>query len=267
MIKGTNDALTLVNNFKKDDFHTEYIIPELLTKRGSLTIFGPSKGGKTFFAMQLGLSLAYGINFLEFKIEKKYKVLYINGELEEEDFAERIFDFNKLNNISDDEKFDFKFEFVDDEDSDDINDDFDEYVENLIAKYENQEIDVIIIDPIYSFIDEENNSKDFKDFLKSVKKLRKKLKCSVILIHHRGKKTDDYDLPNRGAGSSVVGRRVKSIIDLARKKEGKKESDSEFVMEYTGTRVKKQGKIYLKRIPDYGFFKVYQSWRNALKHK
>lgn len=66
----------------------------------------------------------------------------------------------------------------------------------------------------------ENDNSVLLSFLNKVMEIEKELKCSVILVHHKGKSTAKVDIINRGCGASVLGRYVDTVVDLSSYKDG-----------------------------------------------
>jgi RecA-family ATPase len=64
---------------------------KLLREKGRLAVIGAAKSNKSFFAIQLGLCMATGKPFLEIPTTV-CNVLYLNFEISEESFQERLSD-------------------------------------------------------------------------------------------------------------------------------------------------------------------------------
>lgn len=68
----------------------DYIIDGLLEKGEQALLFGQPKVGKTFFAIQIAVAAATARPFLSWGISQPRKVLYVNFEMGERVFAERV---------------------------------------------------------------------------------------------------------------------------------------------------------------------------------
>lgn len=68
----------------------DYLIEGLIEKGDQVLLYGQPKVGKTFLAIQLACALATQRPFLKWNVKQKRKVLYINFEMGERVFAERI---------------------------------------------------------------------------------------------------------------------------------------------------------------------------------
>lgn len=70
--------------------HTEYIIHNWLPVGGLISVFAARGAGKTWFALQLAISVATGKDFFDWPITKPRRVLYIDGEMSLPMLQERI---------------------------------------------------------------------------------------------------------------------------------------------------------------------------------
>ena len=70
-----------------------YIIEQKLRHQAKIAVIGKWKTAKSFFTIQLGMAIASGNDFLGFKTTQA-SVLYVNFEISEEMFAQRIQDMN-----------------------------------------------------------------------------------------------------------------------------------------------------------------------------
>ena len=73
---------------------TEYPVPKylmypLIRERTCSQIFGGYGSGKTHFCFSLGMYLASGLNFLDYKTNRTVPVLYVEGELPSADLRDR----------------------------------------------------------------------------------------------------------------------------------------------------------------------------------
>lgn len=71
----------------------DYLVENLIEKGDQVLLYGQPKVGKTFLAIQLACALATGKPFLKWEVKEKRKVLYVNFEMGERVFAERISKF------------------------------------------------------------------------------------------------------------------------------------------------------------------------------
>lgn len=67
-----------------------WVIDKLLAEGEQMLIFGPPKVGKSQFALQLAVSAALGCPFLNWRIAKRKRVLYLNFEMGKRFFMLRI---------------------------------------------------------------------------------------------------------------------------------------------------------------------------------
>lgn len=200
---------------KKTHDLENFVIDEVLPENGILAICGQAKSGKTFFTQSLALNLALGKNFFDFKINEKKRVLYINSELNQKTLRSRFRTIAESMCLKEE---DYYINCCSIKTSPELYN-IDNFVKKISNKYDKENIDILIIDPIYVFLENENDDSVLLYFLNKVVELEKKLKCSVILVHHKGKNTTKVDTINCGCGASVLGRYVDSIINLSVYKE------------------------------------------------
>lgn len=207
----TFDLKTALATTTEADDMENFVIEEILPYSGILTICGQAKSGKTFFTQNLAINLALGKNFFDFKINNKQRVLYVNSELNERNLRGR---FRKIAKTMDMSDKDYYINCCSIKTSPELYN-IDKFAKKIIDKYKKENIDILIIDPIYVFLENENDNSVLLFFLNKVMEIEKELKCSVILVHHKGKSTTKVDIINRGCGASVLGRYVDTVVDLS----------------------------------------------------
>jgi KaiC/GvpD/RAD55 family RecA-like ATPase len=88
-------SITL-NNFLKLDLPPRInILDPWLPKSGIGMIYAKRGVGKTFFALELAMAVAYGIKFLSFKAPAPARVLYIDGEMPANAMKARLVEIKK----------------------------------------------------------------------------------------------------------------------------------------------------------------------------
>lgn len=80
--------LRVVNfqDFLKEKYEIEWVIPDLITRRGMLLVSGQPGVGKTQLAFQYGLSMAIGEDFCGFSVPHSRRILFVSLEMEEAGF-------------------------------------------------------------------------------------------------------------------------------------------------------------------------------------
>ena len=195
----------------EEDDKEDFIINETLAKKGFILINGQPKGCKSFFAMNLAVSLALGEDFCHFKVMKKMKVLYINTEMTPKTSRRR---FRKILNGKNARDKDYFIICESLKGRPERN--FDKLVEYIDEKYSNQGIDIVVIDPIYKLLDDENDNSLLKIFLDKLEDLRNKHNWTNILVHHKGKNSVNIkDVAFRGCGGTILSRDADTVIDLS----------------------------------------------------
>ena len=188
----------------------EWIIPDFMAKHYQGALYGKSKSRKTFFALQLGLSVACGVKFLGFPApDRPRRVAYFNLELMPWFMQERIkaqtdalgvepesgmflvYNLRGRANLLRDSFMDEKREPIPDREN------------RLLAQLRDNGVELAIIDPRYKLMqgsEDENTAAglrallDFRTALANV--------CAVLLVGHDPKgDVSNKAMLDRGAGS------------------------------------------------------------------
>lgn len=192
------------------DEKVEYWATPLLTKRGTLAIAAPQKSMKTYFSLQLALSIANGKPFLGWPTEQA-KVHYIDWEIGVPEAKKRLEKMQDTIGRSDNFKITFPEETT--VSLDPTNPGGNQQLEELIQR---EQPDVLFIDTLKQATNaEENSATEMMKTLRNLKLLQDKYKFSAVLVHHKGKQLKDSahrdgeSLTMRG--SSVIGDFVGTI--------------------------------------------------------
>lgn len=193
------------------------LIKGILRRGHKMMVSGASKSGKSFMLIELALSLAAGKPWLGHECEE-CKVLYVNLEISEPSFA------NRVKCVSNSIEIDMKA----------VNDNF--KIINLRGRsvtlskmsgaligqmlVEEAETGVpfsaVILDPIYKISGgEENSAKDVGDFCHELDRIAASTGASVIYSHHHSKGDQGYkSAQDRASGSGVFARDADAMIDM-----------------------------------------------------
>jgi hypothetical protein len=69
----------------------EHLVEPFLVEGGLFMVYAERGLGKTWFALQLSIKLATGENFFGFRVRRRCRVLYIDGEMSLAELQERIY--------------------------------------------------------------------------------------------------------------------------------------------------------------------------------
>jgi putative DNA primase/helicase len=178
-------AVTLSDLLKRDLPPRENILDPWLPKSGLCMVYAKRGIGKTFFALEIAMAVAYGAKFLSFNASKSAKVLYIDGEMPANTMQERLAGIEQrmLPNHEMHELViitpDFQDGFMPDLSSIEGQESIFSYTE---------EADLIIVDNISTLgmTGKENEAESWLPMQQWALTLRKQGK-SVLFIHHAGK--------------------------------------------------------------------------------
>lgn len=178
-------AVTLDELLKKELPPREYFLEPWLPKSGLCMVYAKRGIGKTFFALEIAMTIAAGGKFLSYRAPQKAKVLYVDGEMPANAMQERLANIQKRLNIHP-EMIDLSI----------ITPDLQDGVMPNISTIEGQEAlsslvekaDLIIFDNLSTLgsSGKENEAESWAPIQAYVLGIRKHGK-SVLFIHHAGK--------------------------------------------------------------------------------
>ena len=177
-----------------------------------VAIIASSKLRKTFFLLQMLISIAAGRPFLNWEIAKPRRILHVQFEIQDHHYHRRVKRMAKTMGIT----------------SADLGDRFvilnarglgiagPEGIEKIGQIAAVIKPDIISFDPLYKVATgAENAAEDLKGILNSFDKLAKETGAAILYVHHDTKgNSGDKDVRDRGAGSNVLGRDYDAAIIL-----------------------------------------------------
>ena len=222
LLKQMSDGIILPKITKMTEFRTRpKMAPELISgilRQGhKMMISGASKAGKSFFMIELALSVAAGSEFIGFPC-KKGKVLYLNLEIDSNSFINRVTDVaNALELTPDMYEENFQMMHLRGQSVP-----LGKMVGALVTEInESSKLDaepfaMIIIDPIYKVNDgSENDARDVARFCNQLDKIASMTGSSVVYVQHHSKGDQGFKkAADRASGSGVFSRDADAILDL-----------------------------------------------------
>lgn len=208
-----------MGNYPDDIQPDPELIGGLLRKNQKFMLTGGSKSGKSFFMIELGLAIATGEKFLGKFPCSKGKVLYINLEISEKSFVQRVQHVAKAKGLTK-EMYEDNFRMLH---LRGLSVSLESMVEALAAMILEEAKNgtpytFIILDPIYKISDgEENSAKDVSKFCNQIDKIVNITEAAAGYVHHHskgsqaGKRAED-----RGSGSGVFARDADALLDITR---------------------------------------------------
>lgn len=191
---------------------------EPLCPRGALTIFqGQPKGGKSAFALLMGLHAVRGEWPDGFGIQAPQKVLFVEFEDGPLLFAHRVDQYMKgidpgYVGFPDGFFFcDYPALWLDAE----------KHKKVLIEEIRRRQIDLVIIDTLSHVhqAEDENASAQMKPLMMNLRKIAKETNASILLLHHTAKGSDERSISEKGRGSSAISAGVDAYIDWGDRKD------------------------------------------------
>lgn len=183
------------------------ILEGLVDKRDILAIVAPSKAGKTWLSMQLGLSLSTGRSFLGFNnVAGPMKILYVQLEVKRASFQYRHKMMYAAMNI------DPQMDGMAVVHGRDLN----VTMSDIRATAEQLGADGVVIDPVYMLAD--GDEKESEQWIKLIREFRAITAFALVAYIHHDKKGNAADLEetDRGSGSGVQGRAWDTQLSLTK---------------------------------------------------
>ncbi len=184
----------------------ETIIPFLLDRGDKMFIIGPPKVRKSFFTLQMALSIAGGIDFLGWPIPEPKRVGLVQFEIKAEHFWRRVRRLARGLGI-DASLLDDRLQIL-----------------NMRGKPPRLDVmpgacDVLIFDPLYKIYAavgaDENAATEVGKVLGAVDGVVETQDVAAVLVHHDAKgRPGDRDSRDRGAGSGVLSRDYDCCLTL-----------------------------------------------------
>jgi archaellum biogenesis ATPase FlaH len=195
---------------------------EGLIETGSIgMIVGPAKSRKSMLALNLCFSLMSNQSFLGCKVEqKRRKILYINLELTREALGLRLRVMKQHYDVKSLDGFAFwnTSDFVGDDvlintKTGEVNKlKFDQLIEAL-KKW--GDCDLVVIDPLYYIVGEENDNVMVTAILKQLARVRSETGAAIAVVHHCKKDRVDWNDPFQvGRGASSIGGFFEWVIGI-----------------------------------------------------
>lgn len=204
-------------DFNAEIDESRYLIGKAIMKGEIVCIGGDQKIGKSWMAEQLAAELVkpFGGSWLGMPINphpsgKGHKVYYVNAEIASEPFNERM---RKVFRDSECEPFARNFKSVP---LRRVSKKISEWKKNLVERIKKFGADCVIIDPIYTLLDgDENSAEDVTALMVTLREIAEETGVTMFIVHHHRKgDMEQLDIAQRLAGSNAVARFCDSIIDL-----------------------------------------------------
>jgi hypothetical protein len=179
--------LNLKEILEKEIKPKEYLLYPWLPRSSICMIYAWRGRGKTFLALNIAFAVSHALEVMGWKSEKKFNVLYLDGEMDLDDLQTRLALLVKmygLNDISEN----LHFLTPDEQECEMINIGSKEGQAVIDQKIIEADIDLIIVDNFSTLANgiDENNSKDWDIVQKWMLSWKRRGKA-ILGIHHAGK--------------------------------------------------------------------------------
>ncbi|MBA4419269.1 MAG: hypothetical protein C0392_15395 [Syntrophus sp. (in: bacteria)] len=190
----------------------DQIIEDVFDVKDKAALIGASKLRKSFFLMQLLLSVASGKDFLGLKIPRPRRVFAIQFEIQAHHYHRRLKREAQAMGITIKDLGD-RFQILNARGLGLTGKQGIEKIKQIVEAYSPE---LISFDPLYKVASgAENAAEDMKPILNAFDELAEKTGAAIIYVHHDAKGVSgDRDIRDRGAGSNVLGRDYDAAITL-----------------------------------------------------
>jgi hypothetical protein len=190
----------------------DQVLAELLDAGDKMAVVGSSKMRKSFFFQQMGMSIAVGRDFLDIRVPKRRKVLYVQFEIRKPHSHRRTRCLARAMGISASE-LRGQFKTIPARGKGLKGAEGLEWIKHKSADFQPE---VIMLDPLYKLAEGvENAAEDLKVILNAFDELAEQTGAAIIYVHHDSKGAPgDKDIRDRGAGSNVLSRDYDVVITL-----------------------------------------------------
>lgn len=185
--------------------------PGLLPSQGILFCGGEPKVGKSILVTNLALALAAGSSRTGFEIPAPRRVLICQFELPTEQFAARLAQMRQPLGAAADANL-----FIDTRAAGHLLS-TPQGLNHFIAAAQTAAAEVIVLDPLYSTHDQdENDTRAMAALCQTLLRLREASKAALIVVHHLRKSVGRYEVGSAFRGSGALNAVGDSYVLLAR---------------------------------------------------
>lgn len=185
------------------------LIEGVLRQGHKMLLVSSSKAGKTFALIELAISIAEGMRWMGFRC-KQGNVLYLNMELDEASFDDRVKNVYKAMEITNPHR-----ESIDIAHLRGKTESLDKLIPQILRAAKAKKYAAIILDPIYKLgIGDENAAKEVSSFCNAMDRLANS-GASIIYAHHHSKGAQGQKAAmDRASGSGVFARDADALLDM-----------------------------------------------------
>ncbi len=182
------------------------IVGDLIDRCGRVAIVGQSKARKSFYAMQLAITLATGRDFLGYTVYPK-RVLLINGEIGATFYKRRL--RRMINALKvEGNSLDRLMVVNSSEDASPWN------LERILTLSKSAKAEVVVVDPFYLLIEDELDQGLVRQCVREMKKFSQAGITIMMVFHATKGRIGDKQTIDRISGSGIFARDCSTLISL-----------------------------------------------------
>jgi hypothetical protein len=194
----------------------EVIIHDTLRQGGRMLISAPAKEGKSTLLIQLAMALSIGGTWLGRQCGRR-RTLYVNLEVSSAECLRRVKAVGDAMGVGMED-----YPLV--QNLDQAGTSLESLAKTIIYRARQLQVQVVIIDPVYTLIGDEVASSEIKKLVKTIGFISNELGASVIFSHHHNKgvaPTNQRNHMDKVSGSSVFGRFPDAIMTFQLQRDGR----------------------------------------------
>ena len=206
---------------QKDIKKVSWICENIITENSMGMLAAVDNAGKSIFAYQMGMCIAMGVPFLQFRVPKPGKVFCVQFEMSDAMQIERLRKmYAYLEDLYPDKVYLLgeNFHTVPTEELGEIfTDKWEKLKGNLMAR-RNDQFDLVIVDNLYSSVSKDiSRNHEVVRVLSTIKSMVDTFGVSVFLVNHHNKKTSEIKILDKDSmrGGKVISDTMEYVHQMA----------------------------------------------------
>lgn len=183
------------------------LLPGLFERGDKVLLSGASKSRKSFFILQLSIAQASGKPFLRWQAGPPRRVLLVQLEVKECHYHKRLKRLMESTGTGPEEIAD-RLSIVNGRGKV-------KNISQLTDTVEAMKPELVIIDPLYKLMNDENDTEQVSEFLHALDRLAEKSGAAILYVHHHAKGNGgDRSARDRASGSGRFARDYDAAFDM-----------------------------------------------------
>lgn len=204
---GLPEIINAANWITSDPPKSDPVFDDVFDLGDKVCIIAASKMRKSFFALQMGIHLAAGHDYLDWTSARSFRVLIVQAEIKTSHYHRRV---KRLHEAIGGPDIGDRLHVMNARGCDALT------IEAVGTVAKNIGAEIVMFDPLYKFATgDENAAHDMKPVLAGFDRLAQDTGAAVVYVHHDPKgDASQRDIRDRGSGSGVLARDYDACITL-----------------------------------------------------